>query len=261
MSAASAMAGGWRAGPLAALRRRRWLALSGLALFGLTFGMRWSAPLFAAAFPELERPLYLQESFPALVLAHLRIVLLAGAVALLGGVAAALLVTRPAGRAFRALLETLLALCQSCPPVAVLAVAVPLVGFGEKPAVIALILYGVLPVAQGALNGLSSIPPAIVDVARGIGMNRWQILYRVELPLAAPVILAGARTSVVINIGTAAIASTVGAKTLGLPIIVGLSGFNTAYLIQGALLVALLAIVADQLFELLAARFAHQARP
>ncbi len=68
-------------------------------------------------------------------------------------------------------------------------------------------------------------------------------------------ILGGVRTSIVINIGTAAIASTVGAKTLGLPIIVGLSGFNTAYVIQGALLVALLAIVADQLFVLLSQRW------
>jgi len=72
--------------------------------------------------------------------------------------------------------------------------------------------------------------------------------------LAAPVILAGVRTSVTINIGTAAIASTVGAKTLGLPIIIGLSGYNTAYVIQGALLVALLAICADQGFELLERR-------
>jgi osmoprotectant transport system permease protein len=80
-------------------------------------------------------------------------------------------------------------------------------------------------------------------------MSRWQMLRKVELPLAAPVILAGIRTSVIINIGTAAIASTVGASTLGSPIIIGLSGFNTAYVIQGALLVALAAVVIDRLFE------------
>ena len=74
-------------------------------------------------------------------------------------------------------------------------------------------------------------------------------IWRVELPLAAPVILAGVRTSVIINIGTAAIASTVGARTLGLPIVVGLSGFNTAYVIQGAVLVGLLAVAADLGFE------------
>ena len=85
-------------------------------------------------------------------------------------------------------------------------------------------------------------------------MNRYQRLMRIELPLAAPVILAGIRTSVIVNIGTAAIASTVGAKTLGLPIIVGLSGFNTAYVIQGAVLVGLLAVTTDLAFEKLAGR-------
>ena len=235
--------------------RHRWLAISSLLLVGFTFGMPLTAPLFAKAFPELARPMYRQDTFTTLVLAHLSIVLLSGVVTVLGGVAAGLFVTRPAGRPFRSSLETVLAISQSFPPVAVLAIAVPLIGFGETPALIALVMYGVLPVAQGAIAGLSSIPPSILEIARGIGMGRWQILWRVELPLAAPVILAGVRTSVVINIGTAAIASTVGAKTLGLPIIVGLSGFNTAYVIQGALLVALLAIVADQLFDLLSQRW------
>ena len=80
-------------------------------------------------------------------------------------------------------------------------------------------------------------------------MTGWQRLYKVELPLAAPVILAGIRTSVIVNIGTATIASTVGANTLGTPIIIGLSGFNTAYIVQGALLVALAAIIVDRAFE------------
>lgn len=80
-------------------------------------------------------------------------------------------------------------------------------------------------------------------------MSRGQILRRLELPLAAPIIISGIRTSVIINIGTAAIASTVGVKSLGSPMIIGLSGFNTAYVLQGALLVALLAIISDMLFE------------
>ena len=76
-----------------------------------------------------------------------------------------------------------------------------------------------------------------------------QILLGVELPLAAPLILAGVRTSVTINIGTAAIAATVGAQNLGSPIIIGLSGFNTAYVLQGALLTGLLAVTVDRFFE------------
>ncbi|MDU4095707.1 MAG: ABC transporter permease, partial [Pantoea sp.] len=114
---------------------------------------------------------------------------------------------------------------------------------------IALLLYGILPVLQGTLAGIESVPTSVKEVAQGVGMSRWQSLMRVELPLAAPVIIAGVRTSVIINIGTAAIASTVGAKSLGSPIIIGLSGFNTAYVIQGAVLTALLALVVDRLFE------------
>ena len=91
-----------------------------------------------------------------------------------------------------------------------------------------------------------------------MGMSPWQRLRQVEIPLALPVWLAGVRSSVIINIGTAAIASTVGAKTLGSPIIVGLSGFNTAYVLQGAVLVGLLAVVTDMAFERLAARVAWQ---
>ena len=90
-------------------------------------------------------------------------------------------------------------------------------------------------------------------------MSAWQRLRYAEIPLAAPVWLAGVRTSVIINIGTAAIASTVGAKTLGSPIIVGLSGFNTAYVLQGAVLVGLLALLTDTAFERLAQRWAKPA--
>ena len=91
-----------------------------------------------------------------------------------------------------------------------------------------------------------------------MGMNHWQVLWHVEMPLALPVWVAGVRTSVIINIGTAAIASTVGAKTLGSPIIVGLSGFNSAYVLQGAILVGLLAVAADMAFERLARAVAWQ---
>jgi osmoprotectant transport system permease protein len=146
------------------------------------------------------------------------------------------------------LVETLVAIGQTVPPVAVLAIAVPLIGFGAWPALIALALYGLLPIVRATVAGLESVPQAALEAADGAGMTAAQRLWRVELPLALPVLLAGVRTSVIINIGTATIASTVGAKTLGSPIIVGLSGFNTAYVIQGALVVGLLAIVTDLAF-------------
>lgn len=234
-----------------------WLVLLYLAL--LT-AMPYSGPVFAAWFPDLARPLYQQDSFWQLTLAHLFLVVSASLIAIIVGVGSGVMVTRRAGQAFRPLLETLAAAGQTIPPVAVLAIAVPVMGFGAWPAIVALLLYGLLPILQGTLAGLDSVPASSREIALGVGMSSWQRLWQVELALAAPVIIAGIRNSVIINIGTAAIASTVGAKSLGSPIIIGLSGFNTAYVIQGALLVALLAIVSDRLFERLQRRLSVNGR-
>ncbi|AZP51866.1 ABC transporter permease [Rahnella aquatilis] len=218
-------------------------------LLALIFGMTSLGGLFHWMFPELSRPVYQQESFAALVEAHLLLVGISSLIAVIIGVAAGVGVTRPAGKEFRSLVETLVAMGQTFPPVAVLAVAVPVMGFSEKPAIIALVLYGLLPILQGTIAGIESVPASAREIAQGVGMSRWQMLRKVEIPLAAPVIISGIRTSVIINIGTAAIASSVGTLSLGSPIIIGLSGFNTAYVLQGAAIVALLAICVDMLFE------------
>jgi osmoprotectant transport system permease protein len=231
------------------------------ALVLLVLGMPLLRPLFAAMFPALDRPLYEQDGFVALLGAHLAIVGVSSALSLAVGVAAGIFVTRDAGREFRPLVETLVAIAQTIPPVAVLAIAVPLIGFGALPALIALALYGLLPIVRATIAGIESVPRGVIEVADGLGLNRVQRLARVELPLALPVLLAGVRSSVIINIGTAAVASTVGAKTLGSPIIVGLSGFNTAYVIQGALVVGLLAVVTDLAFDRLGQRLTRWRAP
>jgi osmoprotectant transport system permease protein len=228
-----------------------------LTLIAATLGMPALRPLFAAAFPWLDRPVYAQDSFTSLVLAHLQLVGVSSAISVLLGVAAGVFVTRPAGAEFRGLVETITAIGQTFPPVAVLALAVPAMGFGERPALLALTLYGLLPVVQATIAGIESVPEPVREAARGLGMRPIQVLVKVELALAAPVIVAGIRTSVIINVGTAAVASTVGAKTLGSPIILGLSGSNIAYVLQGALLVALLAVILDLAFERLAQTLAR----
>lgn len=220
-------------------------------LLALACGMPALEPLFAWAFPELQSTMYPLDSFVALLAAHAGLVLVSSLISVAIGVAAALAVTRRSGRDFRPLLESVVAMGQTVPPVAVLAIAVPLIGFGTVPALIALSLYGLLPVVQGTLAGLDAVPADILDAAQGLGMSAMQRLWQVELPLALPVLIGGIRTSVTINIGTAAVASAAGARTLGSPIIVGLNGANTAYVIQGALLVGLLAISVDLAFELL----------
>ena len=228
------------------------LGWSVLALLVLAYGLPHTQPLFAALFPELPRPVYLQEPMAELLWQHLGLVLLSSTAAVTLATSAGLATTRQTGQAFKPLMETLANMGQTIPPVAVLALAVPAVGFGEWPALIALTLFGVLPVLQATLAGLASVPPSVQDSARAMGMSPRQLLMEVQIPLALPIWLAGVRVSVIVNIGTAAIASTVGAKTLGLPILTGLSGFNTAYVIQGAMMVGLLAIAADLAFDRLA---------
>lgn len=216
--------------------------------------------LFAAVFPQLDRPLYTQESFVWLLWQHVLLVGASSFVSVVVGTFVGISITRPSGQSFRPLVEGVLATSQAFPPVAVLALAVPLVGFGELPALLALALYGLLPVAQGTVSGLRSVPAVQQQAALSLGLSASQCLRYVDIPLALPVWLSGVRTSVIINIGTAAIASTVGAKTLGSPIIIGLSGFNTAYVLQGAIVLALLAVTVDLAFEWMARRIAWQSK-
>jgi osmoprotectant transport system permease protein len=195
-------------------------------------------------------PIYDQGNLLRLTLSHLGTVCLAAALSTAVAVALGIWVTRPRGAAFLPLARTLVNVGQTFPPVAVLAIAVPLVGFGEAPTLVALFAYGLLPIFENTIVGLQTCPPAVLDAANGMGMSPGQRLVSVELPLAMPLILEGVRLSLVINVGTATIGSTVAAKGLGEVIIAGLLSNNTAFVLQGGLLTGLMAVL---LYDALAA--------
>jgi osmoprotectant transport system permease protein len=222
--------------------------------FALLLGMPALAPLFAWAFPGIIPPVFDRSSYVALWLSHAGIVAAASAAATMIGVALAVFATREAGRDFRPMITTLATIGQTFPPAAVLALAVPALGFGPLPTLVALFLYGLLPIVQNTMVGLETVPASVREAAEGMGLSPWQRLCKVELPLAAPAILAGVRLSVTIAIGTATIGSTVGALTLGTPIFDGLAANKLPYVIQGAVLVALFAIVTDMAFARLERR-------
>jgi osmoprotectant transport system permease protein len=136
---------------------------------------------------------------------------------------------------------------------------VPLIGFGAWPTIVALFLYDLLPIIENAIAGLEGVPQAVREAADGMGLTALQRLRAVELPLAAPLILAGIRVSVTIAIGTATIGSTVGALTLGTPIFDGLVANKLPFVIEGAVLVALFAILTDMLFARLDRRLRRHA--
>jgi len=230
---------------------RIWLPplLLALLLCGLSVGMDTLQPLFQWLQPDKQGVIYERESFLFLLQNHLSLVAVSAAVGTCVAVAGGIFATRPMGHDFLPLVNQVASIGQTFPPVAVLALAVPALGFGEAPIVVALILYGLLPILRNTLAGLEGLDPAVREAARGMGMSPMQVLLQVELPLAGRVILAGIRTSVTINIATAAIGSTIGARTLGDPVIAGLVNGNTAYVLQGAILIGLLALTTDSLFE------------
>ncbi|MGB6602948.1 MAG: ABC transporter permease [Steroidobacteraceae bacterium] len=201
------------------------------------------ARLFAPFTQYGAPPIYDQGNLMMLAIAQLGTVLLAAAASSLVAVGLGILVTRPRGAEFLPLSRTLVNIGQTFPPVAVLAVAVPLVGFGLKPTLIALFAYGLLPIFENTMVGLKTVPAAVLEAASGMGMSARQRLRSVELPLAMPLILEGIRLSLVINVGTATIGSTVAAKGLGEVIIAGLLSNNTAFILQGGLVTGLMAVL------------------
>jgi osmoprotectant transport system permease protein len=222
----------------------------------VTFGGLLAFLLVPEAFRGLLEPLteygapaiYNQGSILDLTLSHLGIVATSTGAATLVAVGLAIFVTRPAGAEFLPLSRSVVNIGQTFPPVAVLALTVPVVGFGAKPTLIALFLYGLLPIFENTLTGLAQLPPAVMEAARAMGMTDSQRLIRIELPLALPVILEGVRLASVIALATAVIGSTVAAKGLGEIIMAGLQSNNLAFIVQGGLVTSALAVLIYDLF-------------
>ncbi len=134
---------------------------------------------------------------------------------------------------------------QTIPSIALLGFMIPLLGIGPTPAIVALLLYALLPIVRNTFTGIIGVDRTVIESARGMGMSYWQILRRVELPLSLPVILAGIRTATVINVGVATLASYIGAGGLGEFIFGGIALNNTNMILAGAIPAALLAIGFD----------------
>lgn len=199
------------------------------------------------------------EAFPSARLLDLAAV--HAALAVLGALAAAaiglglgLLVTRRAGRGLRPAADALVAGAQAVPPVVVVALAFPVLGFGLAPTALALLLYCVMPVLRGTVAAVETVPPAAREAAEAMGLTPFQVLREVELPLAWPVILAALRVALVLAVATAAVGALAGAATLGTPIILGLQNRNELHILQGATATAALALLADGALLLLTGR-------
>lgn len=139
---------------------------------------------------------------------------------------------------------------QTIPSIALLGFMIPVLGIGPKPAIVALLLYALLPIIRNTYTGILGVDAAVKEAAVAMGMSKWQILFKVELPLAMPVIFAGIRTATVINVGVATLASLIAAGGLGEFIFGGISLNNTNMILAGAIPSALLAIIFDLLLSM-----------
>jgi osmoprotectant transport system permease protein len=190
------------------------------------------------------------ERLLALAAAHAGAAALGVAGAAVLGIGLGLAVTRPAGAPLRRLVETLGAGLQAAPPVVIVALAFPALGFGLAPTVLALVAYATLPVLRATIDAIGTVPADVREAARALGLTRGQRLAEIELPLVAPVLAGALRTAAVLAVATAAVGALAGAATLGTPIVLGLQTQNNLLVLQGAAATAALAFAAEGLIAL-----------
>jgi osmoprotectant transport system permease protein len=236
-------------------KTRRWLAV----LFWLTllllavYRFEWMEGFLAEAFGS-KQVLRQRAALSDYMLQHLYLVLISTGISTALGLSLGLSVRFRALSEFREPLLRAATFLQTVPSVAVLALSVPMLGYGQTPVVIALVFYGLLPILRNTIQGMDAVPGDVLISAAGMGMTPMQRLVRVQWPLALPAILAGIRTSVIINISAATIGAAVGAGGLGVLIVNGIRSMDVTMIIKGALPVSLLALLASSLFNIMERR-------
>jgi osmoprotectant transport system permease protein len=198
---------------------------------------------------------YEQEYVLELVKQHLSLVGWSMMFATMIGLAAGILLTRNRFKTFSPTVMYVISLGQTIPSLAVIALAMGALGIGTRPAIFALLIYSVLPIARNTMAGINAVSPGIIDAARGMGLTPLQILVSAELPNAASVILTGFRIALVINVGTAPLGFLVGAGGLGDLIFTGIDMMDSTKLLAGAIPTTLLALTGDYFCELLGLLF------
>lgn len=198
--------------------------------------------------------LYVERSdfFIKLTLEHIKISLLVVLIAgVIGGVIGILISKY---KKISTLVISVVNIFYTIPSISLLGFLIPISGIGNKTAIIALTIYGLLPMIRNTYTGIDNIDSSIIEAAEGMGSTELQILYKVKLPLATPVILAGFKNLVVMTIALCGIASFIGAGGLGVAIYRGITTNNTLMTVAGSLLIAVLALVCDLIISIIEKR-------
>lgn len=178
-----------------------------------------------------------------LFIEHMNMTTMSVFISLAIGIPVGILITR--NRTVAKIVIGIANVMQSIPCIALLAFSIPFVGIGTKPAILMVIVYALLPIIKNTYTGINSIDPKTLEVAKGLGITRWKRLFKIELPIAAPFIMAGVRISAVAAVGTMTIAAFAGAGGLGWYINLGLNSRNTMLVLLGAIPASLLALAID----------------
>ncbi|PNH23057.1 glycine/betaine ABC transporter permease [Staphylococcus haemolyticus] len=177
------------------------------------------------------------------ILEHIQISFIALLIAILIAVPLGIALTKT--KRLSEVVMNIAAILQTIPSLALLGLMIPIFGIGRVPAIIALVVYALLPILRNTYTGIKEVDPSLIEAAKGIGMKPMRRLTKVELPIAMPVMMAGIRTAMVLIIGTATLAALIGAGGLGDLILLGIDRNNTSLILIGAIPAALLAIMFD----------------
>jgi osmoprotectant transport system permease protein len=158
-----------------------------------------------------------------------------------------IVLTRPFARSITPVAIAVFNIGQAIPSIGLIVLLAVVWDIGFRPMVVALVAYTVLPVLRNTLVGLRQVDASVIEAARGMGMTKGAVLARIEMPLAVPIIMAGLRTALTINVGTATLGALVGAGTLGELIVAGIVQNKQLIVVVGAILVAVLALLVDYL--------------
>ncbi|MGM0415256.1 MAG: ABC transporter permease [Bacillota bacterium] len=186
-----------------------------------------------------------------LMIEHLQLVGIAVSAAIIIALPSGILLSRDLMKDYSGKIIAVFNVAQGLPSLAIIALFLPILGTGFLPAVTALTIYALLPIVRNTIAGINDVEDEIIEAAQGMGMTPFQVLYKIELPLALPIIIAGIQTAAVISVGTAVISNLIGAGGLGQLIFTGLVRFDTQKILLGSILSAVIAIVIDRIFDLI----------
>jgi len=186
-----------------------------------------------------------------LILQHLEMVILGCGIGVVIGISLGIFISEEGREGIADVVLYLAEIMMTVPSLALFGLLIPILtalhlpALGLLPAVIALIAYGLLPILRNTYVAVREVDPAIIEAGRGMGMNKKQLMYKIKLPLAMPVIMAGLRNAIIMNIGIAAIAVVIGVGGLGVPIFRGIRNFRFDLILTGAIFISFIAVIAD----------------